>query len=288
MRGMLEQHGYCVFTDWLDAATLNKLKLWCTEALANISAAHRNQYRAQGSIINILDFPVFSEMIADSDICNIFSSLGMSHPVFCSGSIISKPPAGPTLFWHQDWWAWDHPLSYTNQVSQVNVMIYLQATSVENGCLRVIPGSHRHVHPIHDINTPIDAALSRVDNPEDPAYQSWPDEQAIAVQPGDVVVKDSRLLHSAYPNTSSAERTLLSLNYNPDYPTLPAALKAAIQDIFHGKHAADHPGQPGSGVLPHWSEEQRKRIEMLIPHYSGNELPVTFNTRPDPALLLGG
>ncbi|MEC8595240.1 MAG: phytanoyl-CoA dioxygenase family protein [SAR324 cluster bacterium] len=56
---------------------------------------------------------------------------------------ISKPPKSPALFWHQDWWDWNEPSSFTYQMAQVFVMIYLKDTTPQNGCLRVIPGSNK-------------------------------------------------------------------------------------------------------------------------------------------------
>ena len=56
-----------------------------------------------------------------------------------------------TLFWHRDWWGWNHPVSYGDPVpQQVFLMYYTVDTTPGNGCLRLIPGSHLERHPMHD------------------------------------------------------------------------------------------------------------------------------------------
>ncbi len=89
-------------------------------------------------------------------------------------------------------------------------MYYLTDTSPENGCLRVVPGSHRQKHPLHDADQAHDEALSRVDDPDDPLYGSLAEEKAVPVRAGDLVIGDSRLLHAAYANQSSQERSLIT------------------------------------------------------------------------------
>ena len=66
-----------------------------------------------------------------------------------SGYIISKPPHSPSLGWHQDGWFWDEEAGYGEHPSQLFAMIYLTNTSRRNGCLRVLPGTHRAEHPLH-------------------------------------------------------------------------------------------------------------------------------------------
>ena len=58
-----------------------------------------------------------------------------------SGYISIKAAHSPPLWWHQDWWCWDHPLSYQRASAQLAVLCYLTATGVHNGALRVLPGT---------------------------------------------------------------------------------------------------------------------------------------------------
>jgi len=68
-----------------------------------------------------------------------------------SAYISSKEALSPPLWWHQDWWCWDHPVSYRREGVQVALLCYLTDTTIRNGALRVLPGSHLQSAPIHSI-----------------------------------------------------------------------------------------------------------------------------------------
>jgi hypothetical protein len=68
-----------------------------------------------------------------------------------SGYISSKEPHSPPLWWHQDWWCWDHEVSYHRAATQVAVLCYLDDMSEHFGALRVLPGSHLKSTPLHRI-----------------------------------------------------------------------------------------------------------------------------------------
>ncbi len=82
---------------------------------------------------------VLAELIAYPE---MLAELGFNDPKFGHGRIISRPPHSRPLYWHEDVRFWIDPVSYTPQPIQVFLMYYLTDTTPENGCLRVIPGSH--------------------------------------------------------------------------------------------------------------------------------------------------
>ena len=122
----LEKDGFCVFKSALTLVDLKSIQNISLQAITNLSPDHRKRNKSQGSLILIADYPEFSTLIGHPVLREIFSQLGFTDPRFSSGYIISKPSFSPALFWHQDWWGWDHPVSYTNEIIQVFVMIYLQ------------------------------------------------------------------------------------------------------------------------------------------------------------------
>src|SRR3546814_18174075 len=95
-------------------------------------------------------------------------------------------------------------------------MIYLTDTTRENGCLRVIPGSHRHDHPLHHLEAAHSAELQGFLNPANPAFAAHPDAVAVPVTAGDAPVGDTRLSHSASGNATRHEGPRLSL-WLPQY-----------------------------------------------------------------------
>ncbi len=279
-RRSLIDHGYCLIPKVLDDDIFGRVRTIAASGLADATPEHRALNRSQGSLVLMADYPAFAELIAYRRTLEVFAGLGFSDPRFSSGYIISKPPGGPPLFWHQDWWGWDDPLSYTDFVAQVFLFYYLTDTSVENGCLRLVPRSHRRRHALHYAPAAHDEALARVTNPEDPIYQSVADEVAVPVRAGDVVIGDARLLHGAHANSGSSERTLLTLWYHPDFSALPAPMQARIYSLFKREGNDTDPAAPGKLTPDNWPAVARDRIAHLLPTYNGTARLQPWNRTP--------
>ena len=94
---------------------------------------------------------VFAELIALPAALAALADLGFTEVTYTDGYIISKPPHSPQLFWHYDWFAWQEPEMHEAAPPQVFLMYYLTDTRRQNGCLRVIPGSHTRYNELHDL-----------------------------------------------------------------------------------------------------------------------------------------
>lgn len=266
-RWQLEADGYCVVPQVLARDVLERLRVLAADRLAAVGREHREKYRSEGSLVPIAEHPEFAELIAYPPALAALAGLGFADVRFSSGYVISKPPQGSALFWHQDWWGWSEPISYTGRIAQVALFYYLSKTSVENGCLRVIPGSHRRRHPLHDAMEAHAEALAQVAAPDDPAFRPHAAEVAVEVEPGDLVIADARLLHGAYPNRSAAERTLLTLWYHPDFASLPPPIQARIHACYRRVEVDTDPGD-GDGDRPYpdlWPEPARTMVAPLVP-----------------------
>ena len=267
-------HLPCLLPDEL-LARLNRISAANVE---RASVAHRAANRSQGSLINIATDPGYAEIVAAPEILNGLAGLGFCDLRFQSGFLISKPGNSPALFWHQDWWGWSLESSYLACPQQIGVMVYLGRTSVANGCLRVLPGSQLRSHRLHDSITAHDAGLSRVEDERHELYRSFQGEVALPSKPGDVLVIDARLLHSAYPNTTDQERMLLTLWYHPFWPDLPRGIRAHAANVFDGAVSdISHDSRP---TPRSWPPEALKKIAALVPEPPGGP-PVEFDRRPD-------
>lgn len=98
--------------------------------------------------------------------------------------------------WHRDAVA---GLRDSHESRIVNAWIPLTTANEENGCLLILPGSHREgVYRMPD-----DAVLAR-------------DAVAIPAEPGDVVLLDNKVLHASLPNRSdSSYRWAYNFRYLP-------------------------------------------------------------------------
>lgn len=124
--------------------------------------------------------------------------------------LLSKPPGGLQCYWHQDYINWNSPECLTPWPTVLSFGYYLCDTHRGNGCLRVIPGSHRKRHELHDqIPTPHDNEVQQMTDLSDATFSEHPDCVDIEANAGDLVLVDARLLHSTWSNESDERRTLL-------------------------------------------------------------------------------
>jgi len=156
--------------------------------------------------------PLVDEIVdlpAAMDAC---AQIGLEHQRADDMTIIlSKPPHGPPLYWHQDMMSWNSPESASPWPTRIFLSYYMTDTTLENGCLRVIPGTHRKRIPLHDqlpaAHGPEIQAIT--DYASHPAFSDHPDAIDLPVKAGDLVINDARLLHAARANTTDQRRTLV-------------------------------------------------------------------------------
>ena len=258
-RDQLMHDGFCVFENALSHQMLQTLRDVTSRLIDAQSDEHRERFRSQGSMIRIIEDPLFANLIAWPAALAALHTLGFAHPSFSDGYIISKPPHSPRLFWHYDWFAWEDPRSYELSPPQVFLMYYLTDTRRENGCLRVIPGSHVAHNPLHDVlAAPHSEAISKADA-QRVEFDNRPDEVDVPVRAGDLLIGDARLLHATHANEIDERRTLLTLWYQPDLRSLPERMQAQM-----AKKAQR---------IDHWRADARAKVQSLWASYSGDAAP---------------
>ena len=183
-----------------------------------------------------------------------------------SGYISSKEPRSLPLWWHQDWWCWDHPISYAHKPTQVAMLCYLSQTSEENGALRLLPGSHHKSSPIHALLPEAHSLSANEINEDHPALSELQEQQTIFCEPGDAVLLDYRLLHGTHGNHSDSIRECVLLTFTPFWSDLP--------DDIRG-HLIQHPAQPSAYEL----EIAQSQMGAILPSFTGmrRDLPVNRN-----------
>ena len=111
------------------------------------------------------------------------------------------PEFGSPVEWHQDWAFYPH----TND-DLLAVGVAIDDMTVENGCLMVIPGSHKGPTCDHHQNGVFIGAVTDPNFKTDNAAQ-------VEVPAGGISIHHVRTLHGSYPNTSRNPRRLLLLQY---------------------------------------------------------------------------
>jgi len=276
----LEDMGFIHARGVLDPALMDSLLLRAHATLFRASAESREEVKSNGSLIHLADNPEYADVIAAPELQLLLEDCGATDPRFTGGFLISKAADGPPLFWHQDWWGWDDDSAYRPRAHQLFAMIYLTDTNVENGCLRVIPRSHRLDHLLHHLDTAHSEGMQRYLDPSNAAYRDHPDQVAVPVKAGDVLVGDARLIHGAFANRSVEERPLLTLWFMPHWSSMPPEMRAlAYKGFMRGDDIPSSVASPSTFL--DWPEPLKRRIAHLLPPDDGGVAPMRWNRTPD-------
>ncbi|HEX4139854.1 MAG TPA: phytanoyl-CoA dioxygenase family protein [Candidatus Methylacidiphilales bacterium] len=147
---------------------------------------------------------VFREYLLDpvfEDICT--RTYGAGTPVALYRAMFMNKPAnrGTFLPWHQDRW------TTLDRDPQITVWTALDPATKANGCVQVIPGSHRHglINPTHAAGFLSKAQAAAICTPDRIVH--------LELEPGEVVLLHNYLLHASDVNRSTQSRRAFSVCY---------------------------------------------------------------------------
>jgi len=250
-RRQLAEDGVTVVAGVLAPDFVTELRTVSASLCADPSLAHLQEDAFTGSLIPVGRDAAFAQLVALPAALDVFGQFGWSPPSlrWMSGFVISKPGQSPSLGWHQDGWFWDEQVAYEQCApaapapAQVFAMYYLADTSAANGCLRVLPGSHRA--PGHALHAALGRAHSEeVRSASEGGWQQRPEhgEHAgavdVPVRAGDLVLGDARVLHGARRNSTDERRSLVTLWYMPRFDGLSNRMQQGVSAL-HQHQCAD-------------------------------------------------
>ncbi|BCW98145.1 MAG: hypothetical protein KatS3mg024_0972 [Armatimonadota bacterium] len=156
----------------------------------------------------VIDDPFWVRLVSEPGLLDIAEQfIGPDIALFAS-HYISKPPFdGQPVLWHQDGSYW--PLE---PMEVVTLWLAVDESTPENGCMRVIPRSHRL--PLQELqpNTDVPSVLG---SQIDPALVDESLAVDVILQPGDVSVHHPNVIHGSNANTSPKRRCGLTIRYIP-------------------------------------------------------------------------
>ena len=210
-RAELERDGYCVIDDVLSAAFLEELREETERLMDGHQPAVDFKYQGQHVVESGANNETIRRLLEWEPSRAALEAIGYGD-FRAAGSVIllTKDPGEPALYWHQDWMQWNDPYSLSPWPQTAFLSYYLQDTSPENGCLKVIPGTHRRRIPLHDQLVPAHEQGARFVEEDHPVmFGDHPDQRDVSVKAGSLTIADARLLHSTYRNRTGVRRTLV-------------------------------------------------------------------------------
>ena len=183
----------------------DRIKMTTFESLSDPSAI-------QGNAVQIIAEPheLCSEVMdlaRDPRILDLVEiALGPNIQLYYSMVFMKPPKKGNSAPWHQDFAFYAH-----TRADLIHIQIYVDDSTIENGCLRIAPGSQK---------------LGLFNHFKDGVYTgelqgdtSQYDEQEVILpmKAGGMVMWHTMTLHRSYPNKSTKQRRALVLAFkNPE------------------------------------------------------------------------
>jgi phytanoyl-CoA hydroxylase len=153
------------------------------------------------------DDPFWLRLVSDARLLDVAEQfIGPDIALFASHYICKPGTDGLPVLWHQDGAYW--PLE---PMEVVTLWLAVDDSTVENGCMRVLPGSHRETLKTMVRTEGADNVLgSHIDAPVDERLAV-----DVEVPRGGVSVHHPNLVHGSNPNRSGQRRCGLTIRYIP-------------------------------------------------------------------------
>jgi ectoine hydroxylase-related dioxygenase (phytanoyl-CoA dioxygenase family) len=161
-----------------------------------------------GKVFRLARDPAFAGFATSPDVLGpVRDLLGTDDVSTFLSQFIFKNPGAWGQPWHQD--SYYFPFEPARPV--VGVWLAVTEATLENGCLHVLPGSHREPVHEHVPDRRPDAQYGYVEIVDHDMTASTP----ILMAPGDLLLFDSHLMHRSTDNRSAGLRAAMVYHYAP-------------------------------------------------------------------------
>lgn len=151
----------------------------------------------------LLDF-LLSDEVADL----VEPIVGPNIALFSSHFISKDPYTGRATPWHEDSAFWKGRFDGYENI--VTVWLAIDRSSRENGCMRVIPGTHTNGFSEYEgVDSRSNTFGSQIKNLDDSKAVDF------ELEPGECSLHDARIIHGAGPNRSPDRRCGYTMRYLP-------------------------------------------------------------------------
>ena len=199
------RNGYVMGIRIFDTEEITAIRQYFNELLARTLAAGGNSYSIStahlryGRVYDILTDPRIVARVKDL--------VGENVVAWGSHFFCKMPGDGKRVSWHQDSSYW--PLTPSMAVT---VWLAIDDATVENACMRYIPGTHKFGHLTYTLS---ENDESNVLNQTVEGAESFGQPINVELKAGEISIHSDLLLHGSEANESDKRRCGLTLRYCP-------------------------------------------------------------------------
>lgn len=192
---------------------LYRQQLFSEDTLSRLQGIFEEHLANKGSkLSDELDTPHFRDprllefLLSDEPLDLVEPLIGRDIMLWSSHFICKDPYTGRATPWHEDSAYWKGRVSAYDKI--VTIWLALDRSTKENGCMRVIPGSHTNGFSQYE-------AVDLQNNTFKTEVKGVDESRAIyfELEPGECSVHDSRIMHGAAANTSPYRRCGYTMRY---------------------------------------------------------------------------
>lgn len=153
--------------------------------------------------------PSFVRFACNDDILGMVEQIIGQDIALWNSSFFAKPArVGSATPWHQDGEYW--PM---RPLATCTVWIAVDESTLENGCLRVIPGSHKERRVRKHVTNDAPGLALHQELPPSEIHQD--EAQDLILKAGQISLHDVFLVHGSEPNRSANSRRGMTLRFMP-------------------------------------------------------------------------
>jgi ectoine hydroxylase-related dioxygenase (phytanoyl-CoA dioxygenase family) len=204
--------GYIIKKNLFSEDEINKLKKFIESSSDKKNDARETRSSTGKLSITLWDHPsddLFGKFSTNERIVKLMEEYLGDEVYHYHSKIIWKKPGDGGFDWHQDYGYWYHNACLYPDMGSCFIM--LDRATKENGCLKVLKGSHKVGRIGHGVSdTPEQTAdmerIAELEKRHESVY--------ITAEPGDVLFFHANLLHSSDANKSKDSRRTLIVCFN--------------------------------------------------------------------------
>lgn len=224
-----QEDGYLAPLDALSRAEADELFRYVQEFEASVPPEEAK--KGLGTKCHLLHPPLYDLLFHPKILDAVESILGPNILVWGSGFFYKKPGDGGYVSWHQDSTYWG-----LEPFDIVTAWVAVTPSRRENGCMRVVPGTHVKGQLPHADTFDKNNLLSR--GQEIQVEVDEKDARDIVLEPGQFSLHHVAIVHGSEPNRSDIPRYGFTIRYIPTHVKQIGGRTSAV--LVRGKDEYGH------------------------------------------------